>query len=311
VSGAAIMEAYTPVEAAGGDVSRLSLNTATTKAWTLAEAVDGTVRAGLGAIGLWRDRVQEAGLAEAAARVADAGLRVSSLCRGGFLTAADDAGATAALEDNRAAVVEAATLGTSELIMVVGGLPAASAPGGPALRDGDRDLVAARQRVADRIGELVPFAVEHGVRLVLEPLHPMFAADRAVISTLGQALDLAAPHPAQAVGVVVDTYHVWWDPELRTQILRAGAEGRLASYQVCDWILPLAADPLLSRGYMGDGYVDFSSIGRWVTEAGYTGDVEVEIFNQAIWDTPGDEVLRVMKDRYVRHVLPALVAPTA
>lgn len=288
-------------------LSRLSLNTATTKAWTLAEAVDGTVRAGLGAIGLWRDLVAATGLAEAAARVADAGLRVSSLCRGGFLTAADDAGVRAALDDNRSAVVEAATLGTSELIMVVGGLPAASTPGGPALRDGDRDLVAARRRVADRIADLVPFAVEHGVRLVLEPLHPVFAADRAVISTLGQALDLAAPHPAHAVGVVVDTYHVWWDPALEQQIARAGAEGRIASYQVCDWILPLAADALLSRGYMGDGYVDFDMIGRWVTAAGYTGDVEVEIFNQEIWDTPGDEILAVVKERYLRHVAPSLL----
>jgi len=291
---------------ATGDLSRLSLNTATTKSWTLAEAVDGTVRAGLGAIGLWRDRVAEAGLSEAAKLVADAGLRVSSLCRGGFLTTADDAAAKVALADNRAAIVEAATLGTSELIMVVGGLPAASAPGGPALAGGDRDLVAARRRVAMRIGDLVPFALEHGVRLVLEPLHPIFAADRAVISTLKQALDLAAPHPARAVGVVVDTYHVWWDPELQVQIARAGAEGRLAGYQVCDWTLPLAADPLLSRGYMGDGYVDFAAIGRWVTAAGYTGDVEVEIFNQAIWDTPGDEVLAIMSDRYVRHVLPGL-----
>jgi sugar phosphate isomerase/epimerase len=290
----------------GSDLARLSLNTATTKRWTLAEAVDGTVRAGLSAIGLWRDRVAETGLVEAAARVADAGLRVSSLCRGGFLTAADDAGAKAALADNRAAVVEAATLGTSELIMVVGGLPAASAPGGPALPEGDRDLVGARGRVADRIGELVPFALEHGVRLALEPLHPMFAADRAVVSTLGQALDLAAPYPAEAVGVVVDTYHVWWDPELEAQIARAGAEGRLASYQVCDWILPLADDPLLSRGYMGDGYVDFASIGRWVTAAEYTGDVEVEIFNQKVWDTPGDEVLAIITNRYVRHVLPSL-----
>lgn len=295
-----------PGAAAWLDLSRLSLNTATTKRWTLAEAVDGTVRAGLGAIGLWRDRVTEAGLAEAAARVADAGLRVSSLCRGGFLTAAEGAGARAALDDNRAAVVEAATLGTSELIMVVGGLPAASAPGGPALPDGDRDLVGARQRVADRIAELVPFALEHGVRLVLEPLHPMFAADRAVISTLGQALDLAAPHPAQAVGVVVDTYHVWWDPSLEQQIARAGSEGRLSLYQVCDWILPLAADPLLSRGYMGDGYVDFASIGRWVTAAGYTGDVEVEIFHQDVWDTPGDEVLATIKARYLSHVAPSL-----
>ena len=287
-------------------LARLSLNTATTKRWTLEEAVDGTVLAGLGAIGLWRDRVSEVGLTQAASLVADAGLRVSSLCRGGFLTAADDAGAKAALADNRAAILEAATLGTTSLIMVVGGLPAASAPGGPALLNGDRDLVGARRRVADRIGELVPLALEHGVRLVLEPLHPMFAADRAVISTLKQALDLAAPHPAEAVGVVVDTYHVWWDPELEAQIARAGAEGRLASYQVCDWTLPLAADSLLSRGYMGDGYVDFASIGRWVSAAGYTGDVEVEIFNQAIWDTPGDEVLATITDRYVRHVLPSL-----
>ncbi|HZL04022.1 MAG TPA: sugar phosphate isomerase/epimerase family protein [Coriobacteriia bacterium] len=287
-------------------LARLSLNTATTKRWTLEEAVDGTVLAGLGAIGLWRDRVSEVGLTQAASLVADAGLRVSSLCRGGFLTAADDAGAKAALADNRAAILEAATLGTTSLIMVVGGLPAASAPGGPALLNGDRDLVGARRRVADRIGELVPFALEHGVRLVLEPLHPMFAADRAVISTLKQALDLAAPHPAEAVGVVVDTYHVWWDPELEAQIARAGAEGRLASYQVCDWTLPLAADSLLSRGYMGDGYVDFASIGRWVSAAGYAGDIEVEIFNQEIWDTPGDEVLATITDRYVRHVLPSL-----
>jgi sugar phosphate isomerase/epimerase len=288
------------------DLRRLSLNTATTKGWTLPEAVDGTVRAGLGAIGLWRDRVAQVGLAEAASLVAGAGLRVSSLCRGGFLTAADDAGASAALADNRAAVLEAAALGTSELIMVVGGLPAASSPGGPARQDGDRDLSGARQRVADRIGELVPFALENGVRLVLEPLHPMFAADRAVICTLKQALDLAAPHPAAAVGVVVDTYHVWWDPDLRAQIARAGEQGRLAAYQVCDWVLPLAGDPLLSRGYMGDGYIDFASISGWVSAAGYTGDIEVEIFNQDVWDTPGDEVVAIVIERYLRHILPSL-----
>ena len=306
--------------APGGELARLSLNTATTKAWTLREAVEGAARAGLPAVGLWRDRVAETGPRESARIVADAGLRVSSLCRGGFLTAADDAGIAAALADNRAAIVEASTVGTRELVFVVGGLAAASAPGGPALpypsasdgtpsdRFGDpaRDLVATRQRVADRIADLVPFATEHGVRIVIEPLHPMFAADRAVISTLGQALDLAAPFPAAAVGVVVDTYHVWWDPDLERQIARAGAEGRIASYQVCDWILPLAADPLLSRGYMGDGYVDFAAITRWVAAAGYTGDVEVEIFNQAIWDTPGDQVVATVAARYTQHVQPHL-----
>jgi sugar phosphate isomerase/epimerase len=296
------------------DLARLSLNTATTKAWDLREAVDGAARAGLPAVGLWRDRVQEVGAPLAAKIVADAGLRVSSLCRGGFLTASDDTGIAAALEDNRAAVVEAATLGTRELVFVVGGLPAASAPGGPALpypgapggTDPARDLVATRARVADRIADLVPFAAEHDVRIVLEPLHPIFAADRAVISTLGQALDLAAPFPAETVGVVVDTYHVWWDPDLERQVARAGAEGRLAGYQVCDWVLPLAADALLSRGHVGDGYVDFATITRWVAAAGYTGDVEVEIFRQEIWDAPGDETVATLAERYARHVLPHL-----
>lgn len=292
--------------AASTDLSRLSLNTATTKHLTLAEAVDVAAQAGLGAVGPWRDRVAEVGAEKAARLIRDAGLRVSSLCRGGFLTAADDDGRRAALEDNRAAVVEAATLGTRELVMVVGGLPAAVEPGGTAAPDGDRDLVAARQRVADRIAELAPFAAEHDVRFVLEPLHPMFAADRAVLSTLGQCLDLAEDFPAETVGVVVDTYHVWWDPQLREQVARAGAQGRVAGYQVCDWSLPLAADPLLSRGFMGDGYVDFATITGWVAEAGYTGDVEVEIFNAEIWAAPGDRTVATMAQRYRELVLPYL-----
>ena len=285
---------------------RLSLNTATTKHWTLEQAVSGAAAAGLGAVGLWRDRVAEAGLDRAASLVREHGLRVSSLCRGGFLTASDAGGIAAAVTDNRAAIVEAATLGTRELIMVVGGLPACPAPSSPATPDGDRDLVAARQRVADRLGELAGFAHEHDVRLVLEPLHPMFAADRAVLSTLGQCLDLAAGFDARTVGVVVDTYHVWWDPQLRDQVGRAGREGRIASYQVCDWLLPLAPDALLSRGHVGDGYIDFASITGWVREAGYTGDVEVEIFNADIWAAPGEQTLATMVDRHTRLIEPHL-----
>ena len=281
-------------------LSRLSLNTATTKRWTLKQAVDGAARAGLPAVGLWRDRVAEAGLPAAARIVRDAGLRVSSLCRGGFLTAAGPEGRRAAIDDNRAAIDEATTLGTAELVMVVGGLP-----------DGSRDLIGARQRVADLLAELVPYAAQRHVRLALEPLHPMYCADRAVISTLRYALDLAAPYEPQAVGVVVDTFHVWWDPDLAAQIVRAGAEGRLACYQVCDWLLPIASDALLSRGMMGDGHIDFSAIGRWVSEAGYTGDVEVEIFNEEIWARDGDEVVACMVDRYVDLVLPSLLPGSA
>lgn len=274
-------------------LSRLSSNTATTIKWSLEQAVAGCVKAGIPAIRPWWDRVAEVGLDRAAALIRDAGLRVSSLCRGGFLTAADAQGQAAALVDNRAAVLEAVALGTTELFLVVGGL----APG-------EKDVAAARKRVADRLAELVPFAVQHGVRLVLEPLHPMYAADRALISTLGQALDMAAPYPGAAVGVAVDTFHVWWDPQLQEQIARAGRDKRLASYQVSDFNLPIAADALLSRGMMGDGVIDFATIGRWVAEAGYTGAIEVEIFRQDIWDADGDQVLMRMKQRYVELVLP-------
>ncbi|WP_280490016.1 sugar phosphate isomerase/epimerase family protein [Nocardia farcinica] len=270
----------------------LSLNTATTKRWTLAEAVDGAARAGLGAIGLWRDRVQEIGVAAAAKLVADAGLRVSSLCRGGFLTAPGDG--QSALDDNRRAIDEAAALGTRELVMVMGGIA-------------DRDLAAARARVEERLALLAPYAAERGVRLALEPLHPMFCADRAVISTLAQALTMARPYPAETVGVVVDTFHLWWDPLLEDQIVQAGAEGRISSYQVCDWLNPMAADPLLSRGMMGDGVIDFATIGGWVRTAGYQGDVEVEIFNAAVWEADGHSVIETMKQRYRELVLPALV----
>lgn len=283
--------------AAAPPLDRLALNTATTKNWTLAEAVDGAVRAGIPALGLWRDRVGEVGTEQAARLVRDAGLRVSSLCRGGFLTAPDVDGQRDAIADNRSAIEDAATLGAPSLIMVVGGLPR-----------GDRDLAGARQRVADRIADLVPFALDHGVRLVLEALHPMYCADRAVLSTLGQALDLARPHPVAAVGVVVDTFHVWWDPALPGQIARAGREGRLAGYQICDWNLPIAADALLSRGMMGDGFIDFAAITGAVAAAGYAGDVEVEIFNADIWAADGDEVLSTLRRRYTDLVLPHLDA---
>ncbi|ALE92047.1 xylose isomerase [Arthrobacter alpinus] len=292
---------------------RLSINTATIKKASLAQALELTVAAGLSHIGLWRDKVAEVGLETAVEMVRASGLQVSSLCRGGFLTAADGHGQAAALADNKAAILEAKALGTTEIVVVVGGLPdfsvspgAVDGGGNATTVVGGKDIVAARQRVADRLAELVPFALEHGVRLVLEALHPMYAADRAVLSTLGQALDLAAPHPVEAVGVVVDTFHVWWDPALQEQIARAGAEGRIASYQVCDFNLPIATDALLSRGFMGDGVVDFASICTWVAEAGYDGVVEVEIFNADIWNLPFAEVIDTVKARYAELVEPHL-----
>jgi sugar phosphate isomerase/epimerase len=266
-------------------LDRLSLNQATVKKLGVPEAADLCARHGLQAIGLWREPVAEVGLAAAAAAVKAAGLRVSSLCRGGFFTHADPAARRAAIADNKAAIAEAAALGTDTLVLVSGGLV-----------PGSRDIGLARRLIADAIAELVPFAQENGVRLGIEALHPVFAADRCVISRLGEALDLAGQFPADAVGVVVDTYHLWWDASLLPDIARAG--DRIVSYQICDWILPLPADTLLGRGHVGDGHIDFPPITAAVESAGYTGHIEVEIFNQAIWDAPPDDTAATVTKRF-------------
>lgn len=269
-------------------LERLSLNQKTTNSWSLPEAVAGCVRAGLTSIGVWREPLAEIGVEAARRLIDDAGLRVSSLCRGGFLTATGDSDFAAALDENRRAIEEAAALDAACLVMVVGGLPA-----------GSRDLPAARARVAEGIARLAPVAADHGVRLALEPMHPIFTADRGVCATLGEALDLAEQFPSEQVGVVVDSFHVWWDPQLEAQVARAGASDRIASFQVCDWITPLPADSLLSRGMMGDGHIDFRYHNELVTAAGYTGDIEVEIFNADVWAADPDVVVATMKQRYL------------
>jgi sugar phosphate isomerase/epimerase len=272
---------------------RLSLNTATVKKATLATAARLAAEHGITGIGPWRDVVEAAGGAAAARRILDEyALRATSLCRGGFFTAGFAAGAdtperAAALADNRAAIDEAAVLGAPELVLVTGGLP-----------DGSKDLPAARRAVADALAQLAPYAGERGVRLAIEPLHPMFCADRAVVSTLGQALDLAEPFAAHEVGVVVDTYHVWWDPALFEQIARAGQAGRISVYQVCDWVVPLPADMLLGRGHLGDGNIDFAPITTAVRAAGYAGHAEVEIFNQKVWDADPVATVATVADRH-------------
>jgi len=271
-------------------MDRLALNTKTTERWMLPEAVAGCRRAGIGHIGVWREQVAAVGLETAATMIRDAGLSVSSLCRGGFFPASDPNTRAIRRGDNQAAVDECVTLGTTVLVLVCGGLAG-------------RDLSGSRQQVADGIGELAGYAAERGVRLAIEPLHPMFCADRSVISTLEQAVTLALDHPSDVVGVCVDTYHLWWDDRALERI--PGLGGRLVVYQVCDWLDPLP-DVLLGRGMLGDGVIDFAAWTRAVAAAGYIGPVEVEIFNRAVWDTPGDEVLATMRHRYDTLVAPHL-----
>ncbi|WP_326694866.1 sugar phosphate isomerase/epimerase family protein [Streptomyces sp. NBC_01766] len=275
------------------DLARFSINQMTVKQLSLPELVTACTDLGVPGVGLWREPVQQYGVAAAAGLVRDAGLTVTTLCRGGFLTAIDPAERAAALADNRAAVDEAVTLGTDTLVLVSGGLPA-----------GSKDLQGARERIADALAELAPYAGERGVRLAIEPLHPMFAADRCVVSTLTQALDLAERFPAEQVGVAVDTYHIWWDDQAPAQVARAGAGGRIHTFQLADWTTPLPAGVLNGRGQIGDGSVDMREWRERVDAVGYAGrPIEVEIFNEELWARDGVEVLRETAERFVRYAV--------
>nr|WP_246095002.1 sugar phosphate isomerase/epimerase family protein [Streptomyces roseicoloratus] len=264
------------------NIDRFSINQMTVKQLPLPELVAQCVRLGIPGIGLWREPVREYGVEAAAALVRDAGLAVTTLCRGGFFT---NDGWEA---DNRAAIDEAAALGTDTLVLVSGGLP-----------PGSRDLAGARARIADAIGSLAPYAGERGVRLAIEPLHPMYAADRCAVSTLDQALAIAERFPAGQVGVVVDTYHLWWDDRAPAAVTRAGAAGRIHSFQLADWTTPLPAGVLNGRAQLGTGTIDLPAWCELVAKAGYEGPVEVELFNDDLWSRDGVEALEETLEAYL------------
>ncbi len=266
------------------DRALLAINSATVKSLSLQQLADACARAGISAIAPWRDIVQAAGPEKAGRIVRDARLEVSCLCRGGMFPAADEAGRKAALEDNRRAVDEALAIGARCLVLIAGGLPKDS-----------RDIGGARRQVRDGLAALLEYARAAKMPLALEPLHPMYAADRACVNTLGHANDLCDELGA-GLGIALDAYHVWWDPDLKRQIARAG--NRIITYHVCDWLVP-TKDLLLDRGMPGDGVIDLPAIREMVEATGYDGHIDVEIFSaQNWWKRDPAEVLRVCLERH-------------
>ena len=272
------------------DPGQLALNSATVREkWNLRQVIEGCARHGIRGISPWRDKLAELGAKEAARLIRDHGLTVTGLCRGGMFPAADRKGRQAALDDNLRAIEDAATLGARCLVLVAGGLPA-----------GSKDLPGARAMVRDGLGEALERARGMGVPLAIEPLHPMYCADRACVNTLAQALDLCDELDSGKsghLGVAVDVYHVWWDPNLQKGIERAG-EKRILGFHVCDWLVP-TTDLLNDRGMMGDGVIDIPLIRSWVEAAGYRGFHEAEIFSaKNWWKREPDDVLDVVKRRH-------------
>jgi sugar phosphate isomerase/epimerase len=273
----------------------LSLNTATVrKQGDLLDIIEACARQNIRAIDPWRDQVSAVGLDRAARAVRDAGLDLSGYCRGGMFVA-DSAHRTEVRDDNRRAVDEARALGCSCIVLVAGGLPQFSRPGSAP----SKDIATAWTQVHDGLAEMLDYARTAGVPLAIEPLHPAYAADRACVNTTKQALDLCDaldPERSGMLGVALDVYHIWWDPELMAQIARAGKD-RILAFHVCDWLVP-TRDMLNDRGMMGDGVIDIKRVRAAVEAQGFSGYSEIEIFSSDWWSRPMDDVLRTCIERH-------------
>ena len=270
------------------DLSRLCVHTITTKPWSIEEATEHYAAAGVRGVTVWRQWLDGRDPAQVGDRLRAAGLDVVSLCRGGFFPALDAAGRQAAIDDNRRAIDEAAALGTSLVVLVCGAVPG-------------QPLDVSRDQIADGIAAVLDHARSCGVRLAIEPLHPMYADLRSAINTMRQANDMCQRLEAEDVGVTVDVYHLWWDPELEEQIARCGQMGRLFSFHVCDWRTP-TEDLLNDRGLMGEGCIDIRQIRAWVEATGFRGFNEVEIFSNRYWAMDQHEFLDKIKQAYLQHV---------
>jgi sugar phosphate isomerase/epimerase len=270
------------------DFSRLCLHTITTKPWPIEEAAERYAAAGVRGITVWRQWLEGRNIAKVGGSLRSAGLRVVSLCRGGFFPALDEAGRRAAITDNLKAIDEAVELRAPLIVMVCGSIPGQS-------------LETSRGQIADGIAAILDRAAAANVKLAIEPLHPMYADSRSAINTLRQANDLCDRFNSPHLGVAVDVYHVWWDPELKEQIERAGRAGRILAFHVCDWRTP-TEDLLNDRGLMGEGCINIRQIRGWVEQNGFSGFIEVEIFSNRRWAGDQAEFLEKIKTAFLQHV---------
>ncbi len=269
------------------DLSRLCVHTITTRPWKIEEAARRFSEAGVGGITVWRDTLAGRSISETGAMLRESGLQVVSLCRGGFFPHSEKSGRQAAIDDNKRAVDEAAELGAPHVVLVCGAVPG-------------QPLTESRKQIRDGISAVIPHAQAAGVKLAIEPLHPMYADSRSAVNTLGQANDMAEELNSPWVGIAVDVYHLWWDPALEAEIYRCGRNGHLLAFHICDWKTP-TTDLLNDRGLMGEGCIDVRQIRGWVEKAGFRGFNEVEIFSNGYWSGDQGQFLEKITQAYLEH----------
>ena len=269
------------------DLSRLCIHTITTKPWPIETAIERFSDRGVAAMTVWRDALEGRDIAATGKRIRDAGMDVVSLCRGGFFPAETAAARQEALDDNRRAIDEAAALGAPLVVLVCGAVPG-------------QPLDVSRGQIREGIEAVLPHAEAAGVKLGVEPLHPLYADSRSAVNTMAQANDICVRIDSPFVGVVVDVYHLWWDPDLEREIRRCGQHGQLFAFHVCDWRTP-TEDLLNDRGLMGEGCINIRQIRGWVEEAGFDGYNEVEIFSDRYWAMDQEQFLERIVEAYTKH----------
>jgi sugar phosphate isomerase/epimerase len=269
------------------DLSKLCVHTQTNKPWSLEECIQNYSAAGIHAVSIWRHLLEDQSISRVRSLLKEHEMKVVSLVRGGFFASVHPERREAALEDNRLAIEQAAEIGAPLLVLVCGADP-------------DQSLEASRDQIREGIQSILPEAKEAGVSLAIEPLHPMYAADRSAITTLAQANDLVEVLNDSMLGVAIDVFHLWWDPDLEPQLLRCGNNKAIFAYHICDWNVPMK-DMLNDRGLMGDGCIDLKQIRTWVEEAGFSGYREVEVFSDTYWGMDQKAYLQKIKHAYLNY----------